>query len=150
LTLLCLNHLRPLHRSSRISIYSAVLLLLLIFGSVLWNLDKLALGIRSSVQTSPHFDRPFFQACALTFFGFVGWESLSFFNDGLQNPQKDLKWIYGGSFVFISLSYLALSGTITGLALEGQKFGIQEGFLSMLPAGAIRISSLAITSLFLL
>jgi amino acid transporter len=141
LTVLCLNHLRPLHKSSRVSLYSALLLLSLIAASVGANSSALGTGLHLAIQTYPRIDHAFFQACTLIFFGFVGWESLSFFGDELENPGRDLKWVYGGSFALVALFYLALSATISGLASHGQTFGIQEGFLSMLPSGWVRLFS---------
>jgi amino acid efflux transporter len=150
LTALCLNHLRPLHKSSKVSLYSAILLLLLIAASVSSHPRALGVGLHLAIQTYPRWDHTFFQACTLTFFGFVGWESLSFFSDELESPEQDLKWVYGVSFALVSLFYLALSATISGLASQGYAFGIQEGFLSMLPAGSARLFSSILATAILL
>lgn len=150
LTALSLNQLRPLRQSSKISLYSAALLLLLILTAVLFHLSDLKTGFQLAADTAPRLNPDFFKACTLTFFGYVGWESLSFFGDQLRDPKRDLKWIYGASFALISVAYLALSAVMTGAAARGEHFGIEEGFLSLLPDGPLRIASSLIMVLLLL
>jgi amino acid transporter len=150
ITLLCLNQLRPLRQSSKISIYSAFLLVFLMAVSIGLHLSDLKIGLDMVRHTLPPINHSLFRACTLTFFGYVGWESLSFFGDELKDPKKDLKWIYGGSFVLVSVLYLALSTVISGAASQGQKFGIQEGFLSLIPAGRVHALSCLATLILLL
>ena len=150
LTVICLNHLRALKKSSQISIITAAFLILLITIAVSSHLGDLHTGVLLVTQSRPKLDHHFLQACTLTFFGYVGWESIGFFSNELRDSKRDLKYVYWISFTLVSLFYLTLAAVVSGAATNGKTFGLEEGILSLLPVGIIRSGSSLMVSLLLL
>jgi hypothetical protein len=136
---LAANHLRPLRRSSRISFVTGALLVSIVVLAVSFHLGSLGIGIRETLSRPPSADRPFFRATNFAFFGFVGWESLGFFRDELENPRRDLNWVYFGSFALVSALYLALVAVQSGLSMSGEHFDLGDGLLRLFPPGGLRI-----------
>jgi amino acid transporter len=139
LSLLCLNQIRPLRRNSKVSLVSAFLLFFVIGAAVVVHPGDIVHGFEITARSAPRFDTPLLRACTLSFFGYVGWESLSFFTTEVRNPKRDLKWVYFGSFTIVSAFYLALTAAMTGLAAKGVPFNLHDSFLPLLPTGSARV-----------
>lgn len=151
LAILCLNQFRPIRDSTRISIYSAGLIVFLVLGVLVVGFagGKTAPPVDSNLEFS--FLSPSFrQAAVLIFFGYIGWESLSLSLRDLRDPERDAGFVYWASFIFVSVIYLALAACVSRAMRGGLTFTGEAGILALIPAGGLLTAAQVIAATILL
>lgn len=143
---LSLNNMRPLRKSTRIAFLSFCLLVSTVFLVIILNIGAFQVGLKEflgsvfQITEWKHFairDNSVtwgnsLKASVLVFFGYVGWESLTFYLKDLEDREKNISFVYWTSFISIVLLYLALAITVSGAALSGLQFSGEEGILKLI------------------
>ena len=108
-----------------------------------------ALGELGGGEISLH-PKNLWSICALLFWAYLGWENLSFGHEEFQEPEKNLPWVYGVSFILVTSLYLILAFTSVGAELSGYSVKGPEGMARLVESSVAEKGLLFVMLLVLL
>lgn len=122
-TLMALSNLAGVRVISLINYAALSVLFLLIALLVLFNLNYFSSGLElaGSSFNNPTIADPknIWGVAALLFWGFLGWENLSFSLGEIKDPEKNVPLLYWLSFVLVTSIYLLLALISVGASAAG-------------------------------